>query len=267
MQGSVAVSAVRVAPHVTKAQAKGFPFFFSLAGDRQIAFPVSGEWSGRARPKTSAGRYFMVIEQWQAYVQQVVNLFSHGYFYFCPVKYPQAKVNRWSEIDKKLIDKYSANQDKDRRYRNRQNENANYMLVRHGDQCLLLKTEGDEKKVVDPDHWQDIRTEPYFFRCGSVTLKIRRANEKTDVRLEKRCYRQIKGNLAFLVAQKPFPKDYIVRTFELLNGLPCYAGIIDQKIAIRKQIIAEARQHQGRIAPKDLWINTKRKIYSVRNQA
>jgi len=205
----------------------------------------------------------MVIEQWQSYVQEVANLFSHGYFYFCPVKYPQDKINKWSGIDQKLIAKYSANQDKDRKYRNKQKGLANYMLVRHADQCLLLRTEGREIEVTDPDHWQDVRAEPYYFRYGSIILKIRRANDKTDVRLEKRCYRDIKGNLAFLVAQEPFPKGLIVRTFDLLNGLPCYAGIIDQKIAIRKHIVAEARQHKGRIAPKDLRINTKRKIYAI----
>lgn len=205
----------------------------------------------------------MVIEQWQSYIQEVVNLFCHGYFYFCPVKYSRDKVKKWSSTDEKLIAKYSANQDKDRKYRNKQKGLANYMLVRYADQCLLLKTDGREIEVADPDHWLDIRTEPYYFRIGSIILKIRSANKRTDVRLEKKCYRDIKGNLAFLAAQKPFPKELLVRTFNLLNGLPSYAGIIKQKIAIRKYVIAEARRHHGRIAPEDLWINTKRKIYRV----
>ena len=89
----------------------------------------------------------MVIEQWQSYLQEVTNLFSHGYFYFCPVKYPQDKINKWPRIDQKLIAKYSANQDKDRKYRNKQKGLANYMLVRHADQCLLLRTEGREIEV------------------------------------------------------------------------------------------------------------------------
>jgi len=205
----------------------------------------------------------MVIEQWQAYIQQVVNLFSHGYFYFCSIEYPKDKTGKWPRIDQKLIAKYDANQDKDRKYRNRQKGLANYMLVRHEHQCLLLRTDGSEKDVPDPDHWQDVRCEPYYFQYGTIMLKIRRTNDKTDVRLEKKCYRNIKGNLAQIIARKPFPKDYVVRTFDLLNGLPCSSGIIAQKIMLQKYIIAEAKRNQGRIASKDLWVNTKRKVYRV----
>src|SRR5208337_5404365 len=86
-----------------------------------------------------------------------------------------------------------ANQDKDRRYRNKQKGLANYILVRHEHQCLLMKTEGIEKDVPDPDHWQDVRCEPYYFQYGTIMLKIRHVNGKVDMRLEKRCYRNIKG--------------------------------------------------------------------------
>ena len=205
----------------------------------------------------------MVIEQWQAYVQEIVNLFSHGYFYFCHVKYPQDKVDKWFVIDQKLIVKYVANQDKDRRYRNKQKGLANYMLVRHEQQCLLLKTDGVEKDVPDPDHWQDVRCEPYYFQYGTIMLKIRHVNGKVDTRLEKRCYRNIKGNLAEIIARKPFARDYVVRAFYKLNGLPCSSGIIAQKIMLQKYIISEAKRNQGRIASKDLWVNTKRKVYPI----
>src|SRR5208283_5509662 len=104
----------------------------------------------------------MVIEQWEAYVQQVERLFSYGYFYFCVIKYPKDKIGKWPHIDQKLIAKYNSNQDKDRRYRIKQKGLANYMLVRHEHQCLLLKTEGKEKIVPDPDYWHDVRCEPYY---------------------------------------------------------------------------------------------------------
>ncbi len=205
----------------------------------------------------------MVIEQWQAYVQEVANLFAHGYFYFCIIRYPRDKIGKWQRIDQKLIAKYDANQDKDRKYRNKQKGLANYILVRHAHQCLLLKTEGSEKGVNDPDHWQDVRCEPYYFQSGTITLKIRHANGKVDVWLQKKCYRNIKGNLAEIIARKPFPKDYVVRTFDMLNGLPCFSGIIAQKIMLQEYIIAEAKRNQGRIASKDLRVNTKRKIYRI----
>ncbi len=205
----------------------------------------------------------MVIEQWEAYVQQVERLFSHGYFYFCSIKYPKDKIGKWPAIDQKLIVKYMADQDKDRRYRNKQKGLANYMLVRHEHQCLLLKTDGIEKDVPDPDYWQDVRCEPYYFQYGTIMLKIRRVNGKVDMRLEKRCCRNIKGNLDEIIARKPFPRDYVVRTFDMLNGLPCSAGIIAQKIMLQKYIIAEAKRNQGRIASKDLWVNTKRKVYPI----
>lgn len=205
----------------------------------------------------------MVIEQWQAFVQQVVNLFAHGYFYFCGVTYPRDKAGKWPIIDQKLMAKYGANQDKDRRYRKKHRGLANYMLLRHEHQCLILRTEGKQIDVVDPDNWQDVRCEPYYFRYGTIMLKIRRVNGKVDMRLEKRCYRNIKGNFAEIIARKPFPKDYVVRTFHILNGLPCSSGIIAQKIMLQKYVIAEAKRNQGRIAPKDLWVNTKRKVYLI----
>lgn len=205
----------------------------------------------------------MLIEQWQAFVQQAVNLFSHGYFYFCCIQYPANKDSKWSNIDQRLLDKYNANQDKDRKYRNKQKGRANYVLIRHGHQCLLLRTIGSEKAVSDPDPWQDIRCEPYNFRYGTITLKIRNSKGKTDVWLEKTCYRSIKGGLSELIARKPFSKDYVVRTFKMLNGLPAYAGIIEQKIILQKYVIAEAKKQHGRITSKDLWVNTKRKVYRI----
>lgn len=205
----------------------------------------------------------MVIEQWQAFVQQAVNLFSHGYFYFCCIQYPPNKDSKWSNIDQKLIDKYSANQDKDRKYRNKKKGMANYVLIRNGQQCLLLRTLENEKAVSDPDSWQDIRHEPYYFRYRTIMLKIRHANGKVDVWLEKKCYRNIKGGLSELIARKLFSKDYVVRTFKMLNGLPAYAGIIEQKIILQKYVIAEVKKQHGRITSKDLWVNTKRKVYRI----
>src|SRR5208337_790082 len=166
MQGSVAVGAARQAPRNTGA-AKGFPFFFSVTGDLAKRRPVS---VGTAREGLAEYKYWEVL-----YGHRTVAVLCSGgcksffsrLFYFCPVKYPQDKINKWSGIDQKLIAKYSANQDKDRKYRNKQKGLANYMLVRHADQCLLLKTEGREIEVTDPDHWQDVRAEPYYFRYGS----------------------------------------------------------------------------------------------------
>ena len=254
-----------VGPRINGAT-KELTFFFFSAGELASRLPLLRGIvrEDLAKHKVPGGAS-MVIEQWQAYVQQVVNLFSHGYFYFCNVSYPREKAGKWRFIDQKLIAKYDTEQDKDRKYRNRKKGLANYMLVRHEHQCLLLRTEGKEKDVPDPDHWQDVRCEPYYFRYGTIMLKIRNVNGKVDVRLEKRCYRDIKGTLAELIARKPFPMDYVVRTFHLLNGFPSYSGIIAQKIMLQKYVIAEAKRHHGRIASSDLWVNTNRKIYRIKS--
>lgn len=203
------------------------------------------------------------IGDWQAFVQQIQYLVSRGYVEYCLIKYPEHKTDKFLKIDRKLIQKYNCNLNKDKTYYNKKKGYCNFKFLRWGDTGIFLKTKGipNEKLVVD-DVFLNVKKEKINIIIGEQTvLNIGYDEEnKATVFLNKDSYRNVKAVCFQHIDSKNFRKA--ASTFNNLNGLPAWGGIVRQKIKLKGQIISKMKKNvsvdQTFEYDKKMKINTKR---------
>ncbi len=163
-----------------------------------------------------------ICTTWQGFLQQLITLISHGYRYYCKTDYPQSKQKKWQAIDTKLIEKYNASIGKDRRYRNQQKGQANYLFIRWENQSLLLRSAGEYQEP--DDKFVDISIKPLLLTIGTA-LKIKivptGSKGKVTAYLAKEVYRNIKSELLDHCAHKRV--EVLKSRFSALNGIPAYS--------------------------------------------
>lgn len=204
-----------------------------------------------------------LIGDWVAFVQQILHLVARGYHEYCLVNYPAKKTDKFLKIDRKLIGKYNANLNKDKAYYNKQKGYCNFKFLRWGDTGIILKTNGDlQKNIVLDDAFSDARKQKIGIKIGEkTTLEIGYGHErKITVFLHNDSYRIVKATCFEYIDSS----DYYaaISTFNNLNGLPAWGGIVQQKIKMKGQIITKMKKNLPReksdaLASKMI-INTKR---------
>ncbi|MFJ7599604.1 hypothetical protein ACIQYJ_31205 [Methylobacterium fujisawaense] len=209
----------------------------------------------------SAG-YLYEVASYQGLLDILMRMFSRGYYYYHVVELPEAKREKWSNIDQKLIKKYLTDQSKFQRYRRKKNYNAaSFFYVRWNELSFILHTDGEVLDDIDySDKFLDIRVKPlkipvstvvfvmnYFHYDKKMKEKITKKggnvdekNAKVTVHLSEETR---KGHLDVLYhVFNTMNKRKVIHEFEKMNGYPCWRGIVAQKRAIQHWMFREAEK-------------------------
>lgn len=206
------------------------------------------------------------IKNWKAFLQQAVRLISSGYDYYHLVTYPERKKDRWEWIDKKLTEKYQVTTNKFKAYRNKRKGIPNTRVIRYGSTCLILRTSDDVRGVGDPDPFTTILSTKLRVKISdSLEFEIykeeRGGKWHTTVRLSRDTYDRIKTEIYENIRKGELRMAQ--ESFNRLNELPAYRGIIVQKMNLRKATLAYGKKKRRRIKGSTLKIHTFRKVYRV----
>jgi hypothetical protein len=204
-----------------------------------------------------------LIGEWVAFIQQIQHLVARGYTEYCLVNYPQNKTDKFLKIDQKLIKKYNANLNKDRAYYNKKKKRCNFKLLRYGDTAIIMKTKGDPREdIVMDDVFSNVQKVKINIKIGEKTILLIGYDEekKTTVFLHNESYLNVKATCFQLLDSKNY---YVaISTFNNLNGLPAWGGLVKQKIKMKGQIVTKMKKNlsadQVAVFEKKMIINTKR---------
>lgn len=223
-------------------------------------FSIIGRWS------IVSEKYLVV--SWVAFTQQLQHLIARGYEEYCVVSYPEKKEDKFEKIDRKLISKYNANLDKDKSYYRKKKKICNFKFLRFGNQAMILKTKGKiEEGIVLDDTFKHVKKEKMVIPIGDkASLNIGYDNEKkVSVFMTKEMYREVKYTCFEYIDAKKFVKA--IETFNRLNALPSWGGIVEQKINMKQQIERHLQKALSKEAAleltKKMKVNTKRTAIKV----
>jgi len=209
--------------------------------------------------------YTYEVDSWQGLLQLLVNYTSLGYTKYCEVEYPERKRDRFSAIDRKIIEKYHAESSKDQRSRLKKKGYANFVFFRWDRYAWILQSPGVVRDdIVYDDIFHSFTRRPIVVRAGQEThLVVGRfgRNGGVSVKMATETYRNVKAGLMEVACTGD--RSRCVREFDKLNGLPAWHGIVEQKVRLAEYLVKQARKHQVRLSKKDLRINTRRKVYPV----
>lgn len=204
-----------------------------------------------------------LIGNWVAFVQQIQHLISRGYTEYCLVNYPEDKAKKYLNIDRKLIEKYNANLNKDKTYYNKTKGYCNFKFLRWGNLGIILRTKGDlQKNIVQDDAFSNVEKQKINVRVGErVNLLIGFNHENiVTVAMDNETYQIVKATCFEYVDSK----DYYaaISTFNNLNGLPSWGGIVQQKIKLKGRIVKKMEMNIAKkkceYLGQKMKINTKR---------
>jgi hypothetical protein len=191
-----------------------------------------------------------------------VYLIGRGYYFYHVTELPERKRDRWLSIDRKLIGKYETEKSKFQRCRLKEKRIANFFYLRYESTAIIMHTQGSTDHVLYDDKFSDICEKPLTIKAGdNISLVIYVNDEVCSVRFTKETYVGFKAVIADVVKTKN--RWEIMREFNLINGIPAYAGIIEQKKRLAAWTVKQARKHQVALKKADLRVNTRRKIYKV----
>jgi len=187
-------------------------------------------------------KYLIGEGGWNAFVQQIQFYVSRGYTEYHLVKYPEHKQDKYLKIDQKLIEKYNANLNKDKAYYNKKENYCNFKFLRHGDAAIILKSKGNlRKNIVLDDVFQSVENEKIAVQIGEkVTLVIGYDEMKVTVFLDKKTYREVRATCLEYMDRQKYQKA--TDTFNQLNALPSWGGIVEQKIKMKKYLVKHLEQ-------------------------
>lgn len=185
-----------------------------------------------------------LIGGWDPFVEQIVRLVSRGYEEYCLIIYPIEKEHKFSAIDQKMIEKYNANLNKDKTYYRKTKKIANFKFIRYNNIGILFKSKGElEKNIIIDDAFVHVKKEKIMIPVTEKTVMTIGYNEKQkiSVHLDRDTYKIVKATCFEYIDRKKI--NEMIETFNALNNLPAWAGIVDQKIALKKQIIKKLEKN------------------------
>lgn len=206
--------------------------------------------------------YNYLAGSWQGFIQEIVYLVGRGYLFYHVTELPERKRYRWPEIDRKLIGKYETKKSKFQRYRLKEKRVANFFYLRYESTAIIMHTHGSTDHVMYDDKFSDVCELPVMLKVGdNISLVIYVNDEVCSVRFLKETYAGFKAVMADVA--KTRNRWEIIKTFNLINGIPAYSGIVEQKKRLALWTVKQARKHQVALRKADLRVNTRRKIYKV----
>lgn len=191
-----------------------------------------------------------------------------GYYFYLWIKPGGGKATseeRQLKIDERLMDKFHiTGMSKHNRYYNKKRGIANFLYIRYGSLCLVLKSVGNDGGLSESEEFQDIREFPIEVEISNnIQLKINlsKTGKSWTAYFARECYRSIKAELLECLEHRQM-RDLEYK-FGALNNIPAYSGINEQKKQMRNAIFLCAKKN-GMVLNKDrFWICFKRKIYKV----
>lgn len=220
--------------------------------------------------------YKYITVSYEGMLQQLVNYVSNGYQYFFSMEFSQKHMENIEKIDEKIINKYQTFLSKDKRYYNKKKGLANFVYLRFKNQAFVLMATNDfqnkntKSNVLIDDHFYHFEdkqnpllfnvSEHLSFRLRTVTeaknikktIKIKEgkktkkqiqkikkdASKKTTkitVFLTKEMYRNKKYYCMELLNKRLYKQS--INEFNKLNGLPAWSGVIEQKLALKSELM------------------------------
>ena len=199
-------------------------------------------------------------------MQQVIAQLNFGYVYYHIVIYPEKKIKKWSEIDKKLITKYQIKKSKFQRSRLKAKGFSNFYFMRWENIAIIMHTDGQINTEINyDDKFNDFNNTPINLKISErITFRIKNnpsKQNKPSVFIEKNSYKNIKHTI-YQIAKRG-GKNEVIKQFKKLNGLPSYSGIHQQKTNLRKALVVFCRKQNIQIKKSELPIRTKLDIVEV----
>lgn len=215
-------------------------------------------------------KYLYKPTSWQGLIQQIVFLITKGYGCFHITNYPENKQDKWDKIDLKLIEKYQTNMTRSMRYRNKEKKNANFMFLRYEGVAVILmatnefkdsKTQVNKGIVID-DEFFDIEKKDMKIAIGRMSsFKIHKVNGSVRVSMTNKMYKEVSTNLQEVAKLKNVSK--VKYEFQKLNGLPCWAGIIEQKFMLLDVVVQELKRHNIEVKKSLFFVKLTRDKFKV----
>lgn len=209
-----------------------------------------------------------VIENGFAFLQQVHHLMNSGYTNYFIGFYPEVKRKKFNQIDKKIVELYNCNFNKDKIYYRKKKGLCNAKFLRKDNMYVLLKTNGKED-IDYENEYVSVFEKPFVFEISKdLSVEIHKNSKgKLSVRLERNCYKKIKERLKSHLSKRNF--DKATTEFNNLNGIPAWGGMIEDKKVLHSVMIEHIKKHtlmnkeQLKDFRKGLRINIKRTIFKV----
>ena len=188
------------------------------------------------------GEVKYLIDNWQAFLQQIVFLTGIGYKHYCLITYPLEKEHKYKNIDEKMINKYDCHFNRNRKYTRKQKGYANYSFLRYKNIAIVLKTEGKvHEKIKEDDVFKSSKMEPISITITDLTtLEVRNSKNGVSVYLSQDTYDNVLGRCLECLDDARFNQMYVL--FNNLNGLPAWSGIVYQRFNMVKALRAAAKR-------------------------
>jgi len=201
---------------------------------------------------------------WQGLVQMMVHLVGRGYWYHMVVTYPAKKRARWPQIDAKMMATYECGKSKYQRARQKRRGEARLMFLRWENVAVVLATDGVLSRKLSRTGFVDIRQRyariPVSERV-EFFIYVDHATKRATARLTKESYLGLKGQIEETCRNG---KEWEIRRIvERMNGLPCWHGILQQKVNLAKLAIGWAGKAGKRLRYVQIRLTMKRKVYKV----
>jgi len=203
---------------------------------------------------------------WQGLIQQTVALLGLGYKKYQLLS-PAGSLTdeRWRKIDKRIIKIFDlSGQTRNTRYKNKKCGIANFIYLRWENIAIILRTQGEIKDYQETEKFLDISKGIIIRISDEISFKIGYAAGeagKITCRLEKHCFQELLGDLLILLEHKKI--NELIYRFSILNNLPAYKGIIEQKHQIRNTVLKNAKKHNIKLNMENFFIFTRKKMYKV----
>ena len=188
------------------------------------------------------GNYLVSNSNWKNFLYVLLTNISQGYWYFSGFEYPFSKLEKWKNLDQKMLQKYPILLSKDQRYRRKKQGKANFRFFRWENQAVFLRTEGEYIPPKSDENWRKIEgKEKLRIKTGNITFEIFNLQNTYTIKLSRENFREIKAEIRELLEKKNI--DYALKKISNLNGLPNYKGIFQQKTEIIKFFKIECKKH------------------------
>jgi hypothetical protein len=181
---------------------------------------------------------------WQGWLQYAVAQVGLGYYHYQVVVYPEHKRDRWNEIDQKMVERFDlVNHWK--RSRRKQKGWANFLLARHGNRLLVLMSDGacPPHLSLEDETFTDIRKQPLTLVIGNVLrLNVSYSGGKVAVSMPSDLFEDWKASIVELAKTRSTKK--MKRHLHILNGIPGYAGVNQQRTQLVRIAVKQLRKNQ-----------------------
>jgi len=206
-----------------------------------------------------------LCDYWLEYTQQLLNLVSHGHYFYYQITLPDKKKEKWESIDRKLMVMYPIEASKDKRYRRKKAGKADVVYLRWDCNAVFMHTPGNITPA-SGHVFTDIRETPLEVRLnadnGITVLKVgRNHNKGFTVYLAKESYREIKAEILDCIKNHRLEESKL--RFRNINSLPRCNGIIRQQQTLVGEIKHQCKLLRVQYKHDDFKIIPKRKPVKV----